>query len=472
MDLMTYLPSIIIILNIIFIILLIFFERKDPTSTWAWLLILTLIPLLGFILYLFIGLTPNKRKLFRRKQYSDELKNISAEKKQELLVDVEKNFGPLEKSIIRLGFASETTALVGYNELDIYTKGKDKITALFADMEAAEDFIHANYYIIQDDELGDKFMNLLSKKAAQGVEVRLLYDRIGCRKLSVHLINKLKDAGGEAVPFSPFILDMNYRNHRKNVIIDGQIAYMGGVNIGEEYIGESKRFGDWRDTHLRVRGTNVDSLQHRFLLDWAFASGEELFTEHKYFPDNQVKGSSPMQIVSSGPDSKEQEIKAMFLKMIYAAEESISIQTPYFIPDQTILEALKSAARAGVDVRVMIPDRSDHPFVYPANNSFVGHLLEAGAKCYRYTDGFLHSKTISIDSRILSIGTTNMDMRSFKLNFEINAFIYDRKTAEKYDKIFENDIKNSIEITPELYERRGWTMKLRESISRLLSPIL
>ncbi len=472
MSLLSYLPSGIIILNIIFIILLIFFERKDPTVTWAWLLILTLIPVLGFILYLFIGLTPKKRKHFLEKQREDDLKELNFGCETGIL-DVDKlDFDDLEKSIIKVGLRCEKPSVVGYNKLDIYTNGRDKFADLFEDIDNAEKFIHASYYIIQDDNLGDEFIDRLTQKAAEGVEVRLLYDKMGCRNLSRHSIHKLEDAGGEAVPFAPFVLDMNYRNHRKNVVIDGQIGYLGGINVGNEYLGLSERFGHWRDTHLRIKGESVDSMQYRFLLDWNFASGKDIKRSEYYFPKKEFTGNSAVQIVSSGPDSKETEIKSLFLKMIYEAEKSIFIQTPYFIPDQSILEALQLASRSGVDVRIMIPDRSDHPFVYGANNSFVGQLLEAGARCYNYSRGFLHSKTISIDSRILSVGTTNMDVRSFKLNFEINAFIYDRKIARAYDEIFFEDIEHSIEITAEEYKNRGWTMKVRESISRLLSPIL
>lgn len=472
MDFLSFLPTGIIILNIIFIILLIFFERKDPTATWAWLLILTLIPVLGFVLYLFLGLTPKKRKVFQRKQKEDELKKydrklIAAEVKERI-----KKFDHLEQSIIRLAFENDIPAGIGYNQLEIYTSGRDKFKDLFEDIKNAEKFVHANYYIINDDQLGDKFMQLLTKKAAEGIEVRLLYDRMGCRNLSRYAIFNLEDAGGQVVSFAPFVLDMNYRNHRKNVVIDGQIGYLGGINIGDEYLGKSSRFGDWRDTHLRLKGESVDSLQYRFLLDWNFATGYDLLREQEYFPAKEFSGDAAVQVVSSGPDSREAEIKGMFLKMIYEAEKTIYIQTPYFIPDQSILEALKLASRSGVDVKIMIPDRGDHPFVYAANNSFVGQLLDAGARCYRYTKGFLHSKTICIDSRVLSIGTTNMDVRSFKLNFEINAFIYDKKKARSHDKLFKKDLKYSSEITKEEFENRGWTMKLRESLSRLLSPIL
>lgn len=475
MNFLSFLLSGIILLNIIFIILLIFFERKDPTVTWAWVLILTLIPVLGFILYLFLGLTPKKRALFQRKREEDKLRNKVSHNNFEQVNQALKEeccFGHMEESILKLGFENDLPARIGYNDLKIYTSGQDKFADLFADIKAAKAFIHANYYIINDDQLGNEFMDLLTEKAAQGVEVRLLYDKMGCRKLPQSVITRLEEAGGEAVPFAPFVIDINYRNHRKNVIIDGQIGYLGGINVGDEYVGRSDRFGDWRDTHLRLKGQNVDSLQYRFLLDWDFASDKDLVHEKKYFPEKEFSGKAAVQIISSGPDSREEEIKSVFLKMIYEAEKTIYIQTPYFIPEQSVLEAIKLAARAGVDVRIMIPDRGDHPFVYAANNSFVGQLLEAGARCYRYRKGFLHSKTICIDSRVLSIGTTNMDVRSFKLNFEINAFIYNREVARSHDEIFQQDLENSSEITVEDFENRGWTIKVRESVSRLLSPIL
>lgn len=472
MNFLSVLPSGIIVLNIIFIILLIFFERKDPTVTWAWLLILTLIPLLGFILYLFFGLTPKKRQVYQRKQQKDQLYNNQIKHFRRSVKESHSSFDHLEQSIMKLGFHSQLPAEIGYNKLKIYSSGREKFKDLFADLKNAKEFIHANYYIINDDQLGNKFMRVLIEKAEAGVEVRLLYDKMGCRNLSRHSIFALEDAGGEAIPFAPFVLDINYRNHRKNVIIDGQVGYLGGINVGDEYLGKSKRFGNWRDTHLRLKGESVSSQQYRFLLDWNFASNNNLLAEKKYFPKNKVKGNSAVQIVSSGPDSRESEIRAIFLKMIYEAEKTIYIQTPYFIPDQPVLEALRMAARAGVEVKIMIPDRGDHPFVYAANNSFVGQLLEAGAQCYRYSEGFLHSKTICIDGRVLSIGTTNMDVRSFKLNFEINAFIYDREKAKYHNNIFKNDLKNSREITKKEFEERGWTMKVRESIARLLSPIL
>ena len=473
MEFTTIIPIAILILNILFIIALIFFERKDPTATWAWLFVLTLLPLLGFVVYLFLGLTPRKRKVFQQKMEQDKGRKMAyADKDYFPLTDNQPDFPPLEEKIIRLGLSSRTPAMLGYNNIDIYTHGQEKFADLFADIAEAEDFIHINYFIIRPDTLGKKLIELLTKKAKQGVEVRLLYDRMGTRKIPKKHISRLKKAGGESIPFAPFVLDINYRNHRKNCIIDGKVGYVGGINVGIEYIGESQRFGDWRDTHLRITGESVDSLQHRFLLDWSFATGDSFLNQPKYFPPKATTGSSPVQIVTSGPDSKEEEIKTLFLKMIYGAEKSVYIQTPYFIPDASMLEALKIAADSGVDVRVMIPDRPDKPIVYAANHSFVGQLLEAGVRFYHYERGFLHSKTITVDGRIASVGTTNMDVRSFKLNFEINAFIYDNKVAGELEDIFIEDLRYSSEITPASYAQRGIGMKVRESFARLLSPIL
>ncbi|SDL08431.1 cardiolipin synthase [Halarsenatibacter silvermanii] len=469
----TSLPLLILGLNLIFIIILIFFERRDPSSTWAWVLILALLPLVGFLVYLFFGLSPRKRRYFQKKQKHDRKKMITPNDRDFFAPEDQSGTrATLEKSIIKLGFNSRVPSLVGKNNIKIYTHGEDKFRDLFQDLRQAEKFIHINYYAINGDWLGEELFDILTHKASEGVEVRLLYDRMGCRNLPDYLLKKLRSAGGRAVKFAPFLVDLNYRDHRKNVIIDGQHGYIGGINVGIEYVGETDRFGDWRDTHLRLSGDSVDSLQHRFLLDWSFACGEELLDEEVYFPSKEEKGEAEVQIVSSGPDSEAQEIKIMFLRMIYGASDSIYIQTPYFIPDESMLEALKVASQTGVDVRIMIPAQPDHPFVYAANNSFVGEMLEAGARCFRYRKGFLHSKMMVIDERIGTVGTANMDVRSFKLNFEINAFIYDQETSAELAEIFRRDLEDSIEITPELYDSRSWNMKFKESLYRLIAPVL
>ncbi|SES87051.1 cardiolipin synthase [Anaerobranca gottschalkii] len=470
MNLFYLIFSIVSILNLIFAITLIFLERRDPTATWAWVLILTLLPGIGFIIYLFFGLRFRKRKLYRKKQIADF--RFSRDYSTSLNRTLFQIHTPYIRRMVKVGYKSHPSSFVGYNKVDIFTKGVLKFQRLFEDIEKARCHIHINYYIIKNDHLGRKLLEILTQKAYEGVTVRVLYDSMGCRKLPKDFFDPLIKAGGKAVKFAPSFLDINYRNHRKIVVIDGKIGYVGGFNVGKEYLGEKPEFGFWRDTHLRLEGESVDTLQYRFLLDWNFASNEEVDYYQRYFPEKEIIDKVKVQIVTSGPDSREEEIKYLFLKMIYGAQKFIYIQTPYFIPDQTVLEGLKIATMAGVDVRIMVPDKPDHPFVYEANHSYLGLMLESGAKCYRYKGGFLHSKTIVVDGEVASVGTTNMDVRSFKLNFEINAFIYDKKTASELRDIYLADLEICEEITLEKYNQRSVGMKIKESIARLVSPIL
>ncbi|QNO15515.1 cardiolipin synthase [Alkalicella caledoniensis] len=468
MNLFSNTVSIIFILNMIFAITLVFLERRDPTTTWAWILILNLLPGIGFILYLFLGLRFRKRKVYGEKQ----IKDFKLEQRFNQEFSCEGPECHLFEGMLNLGLRSSPTSNLGMNSLDIFVKGEDKFDDLFKSIQGAKYHVHVNYYIIKNDSLGQKLVDLLTLKALEGVEVRVLFDSVGCRKLPRNFFSKLEEAGGKASNFSRSFLDLNYRNHRKIVIIDGSIGYIGGFNVGIEYLGQNEEFGFWRDTHLKVHGDSVDSLQYRFLLDWSFATEEEIPYNEQFFPQKEQIGTVKMQIVSSGPDSKEEEIKSLFLKMIYSAKDSIYIQTPYFIPDQTMLEALRIATMSGVDVRIVIPDKPDHLFVYEANHSYMGVMLATGAKCYLYRGGFMHSKTIVVDGELASVGTTNMDVRSFKLNFEINAFIYDQETSTKLKDIFMEDLRKCEEVTMEAYNKRSNWLKFKESISRLISPIL
>ena len=329
----------------------------------------------------------------------------------------------------------------------------------------------------KDDNLGKIILEILCRKAKQGVEVNLLYDGMGCLKVPKSFFAPLIEAGGKVAiffpPFLPYInLRLNFRNHRKICTIDGRYGFIGGFNIGDEYLGLSKRFGFWRDTHLFIQGDAIDALELHFLLDWRFAANEDSVFDSKYFPHRTHLGKTGLQMVSSGPDSTFNSIKNGYLKMISKAEKNIYIETPYFIPDDSILEALRIASLSGIDVRIIIPSKPDHPFVYWASTSYMGELLESGVKCYTYTKGFLHSKFLSIDGYISSVGTANLDIRSFTLNFEINAFIYDKDITSKLDAFFNDDLKFCDELTLEKYINRSFTVKFKESVSRLLSPIL
>lgn len=292
-------------------------------------------------------------------------------------------------------------------------------------------------------------------------------------------LKRLRDKGIRIEEFFPAVLGklhlrFNYRNHRKIIVIDGRLGYVGGFNIGREYLGRDRRMGYWRDTHLKLRGSSAISLNLRFILDWNYAAKDNLFGNRKFFRPREADylGEVPVQIISSGPDSRWQNIRNNYLRLFNMARKNIYIQTPYFIPDETILQSLRMAALSGVDVRIMIPCKPDHPFVYWATYSYIGDMLEAGAKCYTYDNGFLHAKSVAVDGMAVCCGTANMDIRSFKLNFEVNATIYDKGTASRMEEIFRTDLMRCTEIFAENYRKRGLFTRFKEQFSRLLSPIL
>ncbi|NCU18856.1 cardiolipin synthase [Pallidibacillus pasinlerensis] len=482
MSFLTIFVTIIFFLNFIFASIVVFFERRNPSSTWAWLLVLFFIPLLGFVLYLTLGQNLKRKKLF----VWEDLKKIGLDD----LIQKQKNelqsynYDPLTKEMenyrdmMYLFLANNNALITNDNNLEIFTDGNDKFKSLFKDIEAAKHHIHLQYYIFRDDDLGTKLIDLLTKKAEEGVEVKILYDEMGSRRIKKRSFNKLKKAGGFVEVFFPskiplVNLRINFRNHRKIVVIDGKIAYVGGFNVGDEYLGLVKKFGYWRDTHLRIEGTAVHAAQIRFILDWNQASDRnDIYYDPKYFPEINQTGNIPIQIVTSGPDSQYEHIKNGYIKMISLAKKSIYIQTPYFIPDNSILDALRIAVLSGVEVNIMIPNKPDHIFVYWATLSYIGELLEAGANVYIYDNGFIHAKMIVVDDLAASVGTANIDVRSFKLNFEVNAFIYDSDTAKRLVKVFEQDIEKSRRLTYYQYLQRPLIIRFKESISRLLSPIL
>lgn len=468
-------------LNIGFAILLVFFERRNPTTTWLWLMVLTFLPGIGFIFYLFLGQDLSKKKIFRVKQEEDyPFRDMAI--MQENLIDKNKykyndpNYQDYE-GLIRMHLMTSEALFSQNNKIELYFDGIEKFDALIKSLESAKHYIHLQYYIFKSDGLGKRVIDVLCEKAREGVEVKILLDGMGGRKFRRKYKKKLIENGAEIAvffpPFVPFLsIRINYRNHRKICIIDGSQAYIGGFNIGDEYIGLSKKFGYWRDAHLKVIGPSIASLQWRFSLDWRFATGDEMGIHQSYLLEDEEEGDTGVQIVSSGPDSRWPSIKDGYLKMISNAKEKVYIQTPYFIPDDSIYEALKLAGLSDLDVRVMIPSKPDHPFVYWASLSYIGELLQAGVRFYIYEKGFLHSKVVLMDDFVSSVGTANMDIRSFKLNFEVNAFLYDDHINSQLTEKFIDDLSDCKEITIEVYRERGRLVKIKESVSRLLSPIL
>ncbi|WBW99268.1 cardiolipin synthase [Oceanirhabdus sp. W0125-5] len=480
MDLFKWIVTFLPYINLIFALILIFFERRNVSTTLAWLMIFYFVPGFGFILYLTFGQNLSREKIFRLKKHEDKvLKEYLLE--NEKLIKHNKSFNSDDmkyyEDLMRLNFNNGNSPLTEDNTVEIFADGKSKFDDLLMEIKNAKKFIHIGYYIIKNDDLGKKIINALVEKAKEGVEVRLLYDQLGSRNLRKRHLKPLIDAGGKYAVFFPSLLyiinfRINYRNHRKIVVIDNKIGYVGGFNIGDEYLGKNKRFGYWRDTHIKITGEAIVTLHLRFLLDWRYSSGENDVLIEKYLSSSVSKGDIGMQIVSSGPDTELEQIKYGYVKMVQDAKECILIQTPYLVLDDCIKESLKIAALSGVDVRIMIPNKPDHPFVYWASYHNAGELIRAGAKIYTYEKGFLHAKTVVVDNKICSVGTANMDIRSFRLNFEVNAFIYDKKISMELRDVFFADISDCNELTPEIYKARSNLIKFKESFSRLLSPIL
>ena len=468
-------------INILLVLSVIFLSRKNVSATWAWIMIMLFIPIAGFILYLFIGQDLRKRKTFGKKEEEDRFSAVAHRQRASLTHSISEFANPLittYESLLSLHLDAHESLYTEDNNVSILTDGRDLFNALFESVKKAKKYIHIEYYIIRNDELGKAFKDLLITKAKEGVEVFLLYDDMGCFGIPKKYFYELKKAGIKVACFFPspipFLkLRANYRNHRKICVIDGVVGYLGGFNVGVEYMGLNKKFGYWRDTHIKITGSAVRLVNLQFLLDRRFATNENILLD-KYIPieSSRASGSVGMQIVSSGPDSKYPSIRNGYIKMITEAKKSIYIQTPYFIPDDGILTALKIAALSGIDVRIMIPNKPDHLFVYWATYAYIGEILECGAKCYTYEKGFLHAKTIVIDETVCSIGTANFDVRSFKLNFEINAFIYNETAAKHLAQIFHIDLLDSKELTKEIYDNRSTLIRFKESISRLISPIL
>lgn len=476
------------VINFLVVLNLIFREKRSIETTVAWILILTTIPAVGFVFYLAFGRGISKDNMFKIKETEDKIikDNIINTYRR---LQSKKNFEPnliqhrdMIYALANSNYANFTTN----NSVDIYADSDSFFNSLLDELKKAEYFINIQFYIFKDDKIGNEIVEILLDKVKQGVEVRLLYDAVGSRLLSDKTIFRLKKAGVKVGCFFPSFMkilnfNLNYRNHRKIVVIDGKVGFIGGNNIGDEYLGRDPKFGIWRDTHLRLIGDSVMDLNIRFLLDWRYTTKEDLDLS-TYFNENCVttnehQSSSTnigIQIVSSGPDITDlDEIKYGYIKMIQKAKKYVYIQSPYFILDKTLTDTLKIACFSGIDVRIMIPSKPDHPFVYWASSSYAGELLKYGAKLYNYNENaFLHAKTIVIDDSICSIGTANMDIRSFELNFEVNAFIYSSEIAKQQRSIFENDILNSKEITLDMYNSRLTSIKIKESISRLLSPLL
>lgn len=470
------------IINLLLIFTVIFTERKSPSATLAWVMVLAFIPIVGFVFYIVFNQNFSRSKINKLTEKEETIVSKALKKQIEQIGDDNYEFAHPEtkiwKHLIKLNQVYGHSFFTENNNVELITDGVELQNKMLEDIKNAKKSIDIEYYIIKNDFVGMKLINLLTEKAKEGIEVRLLIDTLGSRSINDVVLSEYLEAGGKVGYFFKPKLKIiapkfNYRNHRKIVVVDHEIGYTGGYNVAKEYIGRKKRFGYWRDTHIRIRGNAVVDLYGRFALDWRFTTKEQLDVIPKDFEFDKEKGGTGIQIVSCGPESPSVEVKRAMMRMITYAKKRVWLQTPYFVPDPSIFESLKMAAQSGVDVRVMIPCKPDHIFVYWATYSYVGELLRSGGRVFIYDDGFLHAKTLVVDGEVGTVGSTNFDNRSFRLNFETNAFIFDREFSKKMENAFQNDLINhGHELTYEAYLKRGIVIKFKEAISRLLSDIL
>ena len=475
MNVLAFLFIFILVLNIGFMFIVIFAQRRNTAATWAWVVAIAILPIAGFVVYMIIGQDSRKQKVFLNKSDNDD---------------------ELHRAYKKMNLGADEGDATHDNQITLYHDASAKFDALLDDIANAKEYVFVQYYIVRGDEIGRRFVRQLAKKAMEGVDVRLLVDGMGCAFTGKDTFKPLVDAGGKLGLFMPPVpVRINFRNHRKLAVIDGELAYIGGSNIGKEYLSLGERFDNWRDTHMRLTGGAINTILLRFIMDWNFASNDKMLVQSAYFrhkggvdvpedklsvrsaifqPKDEVTASlgSRVTILSSGPDTQYPNVLHAFCQLIMNAKKSIYIQTPYFVPDDALFTCIRIAALSGVDVRIMYPGNPDHPFVYWASSSYMGELMCAGVRGYEYTKGFIHCKTVMVDSKICAVGTANMDVRSFKINFETHAFIEDETVTKELEAEFFKDVEDSRELTLERYNQRPRRVKIREAISRLFSPLL
>ncbi len=452
-------------------IIVIILDNRNPLKTMSWILVLTFLPIIGLLLYFFFGRSQRHEHIISKKGYNLLLKKPTAE-----YLTQEKSESSTHFSQLITLFRTTNQALpFDGNRVEIYTTGASMLESLLRELKRATHHIHLEFYIFENDSIGEAMRNVLIEKAKMGVEVRLLYDDVGCWHVPHSFFEPLREAGAEVrsflkVRFPLFTSKVNYRNHRKIVVIDGRIGFVGGMNLADRYV-HGLPWGIWRDTHLLLEGRAVHGLQTTFLLDWYFVD-RTLLTSLPYFPKIESCGNSLAQVVTSEPIGPWKEIMQGLVRAIASAQKYFYIQTPYFLPTESIALAMQTAALSGVDVRLMLPARSDSRLIHLGSCSYVTDMLRAGVKVYFYQKGFLHSKLMVSDDKFSTVGSTNVDFRSFEHNFEVNAFLYDSETALQMRKIFLQDQRNCTQLFLKKWRKRPWYQKSLESVVRLLAPLL
>ncbi len=483
--------KLVIIFEIIYILLVtavtirIIYDTHNPVKTLGYLLLVIFVPLFGIFFYFSFGINYRKQKLYNRKIISDD---ISFESVKQTILDssheqMQQQKGLLadKASVAQMMLTQSLSLLSPVEDLKLLVNGEAKFPEVLDILEKARDHIHIEYYIYADDEIGNRIKEILIRKAKEGVKVRFIYDDFASHRLGKRMVKELRVAGVEVYPFYKirilFLANrMNYRNHRKIIIVDGQCGFVGGINVDDRYINNGKNKLFWRDTHLMMRGQAVAALQYVFLSDWNFCANQQVEFASRYFPEpsstSQNRLNSLVQIIDSGPDSELADIMLAYMGAISSARKRLYITTPYFIPNETIMNSMKFAALRGVDVRLLVPGESDSLLVNAASCSNYQELMEVGVRIYRYQKGFVHAKTMVVDDNMSVIGTANMDIRSYDLNFEINALVYDHPLNTELTAAFASDLEKSTELNLEEWSNRSKWIKFGETLARLVSPLL
>lgn len=468
-DITTFLLLAVYIYTILTTIIFLMMENRNPVKSIAWIFVLVFVPIFGFLFYILVGKRFRKRRIINKRSY-----RLREDKQTDLGVFSDNELKENIKGIAHLAYNNSGALLCPNNNVKIYTNASELFNDIVEAINNAKQHINIEYYIFNSDKIGQRIMDVLKKKACEGIEIRMIVDDVGSIKLKKKDIRALKESGVKIMSFLevrlPYINSkVNYRNHRKIIVVDGEVGFTGGFNVADRYI-DGLKWGAWRDTHIKIEGSGVLELQKSFFEDWYFVS-QEMIDNPKFYPTPKNLGKSLMQIIISGPDLLWESIMQCYVKAFSEARSRIYIETPYFLPPESIICALQIAALNGIDVRIILPYRSDAPLTLFSTYSYLDQMFKAGVKIYLYQEGFIHSKMTIIDD-LAFIGSSNMDFRSFNQNFELNAAIYDSEVTNNLTEIYNEDISRSKQLDFETWKKRPIQQRLKESFARLFSPIL
>ena len=451
-------------------------ENRNPVKTLAWITVLVLLPVAGIVLYIFFGRSLKHVRMISRKKRRKLIKRDDIKHLMQSQSAAHDELPIKWQQMIKLVNSIQGSPYLANNEVQIFTNGRDKFEAYKRDLLLARNYIHIQYYIIENDNIGNEIATILKQKVQEGVKVRVLYDHVGSFHFDMSYFKKLRRDGIDVSPFMKitfpeFANRINWRNHRKITVIDGEVGYIGGMNIADRYVTGGK-MGHWRDTHLRVKGDVVAAMQVSFAIDWNFMKRELIEESVPVVDPASISNPVGVQLVTGGPTSQWGNMAFVFQKAIENARKSIYIQTPYFLPSDSLLKALQVAALSKVDVRLMIPRKPDSFLLRYASYSYVKQCLDAGIKIYFYEPGMLHAKVVVIDDEFVTTGSTNFDFRSFEHNFEGNLLLYSKDFNQRMTRIMHDDMMRSTRISLRAWRRRSMWQKALESLTRLFGPLL